>query len=179
MVKSLGLFLFFALVTMATQGQSFYDLSFHDMDGNLIETARMAKKKSLFIVLPSNSDDSLNSQLKKFAEQHGGNINIIGLLSSEEGFNSNNKSSVNRRFGSLPIILTEIMTIRKSVGKDQSPLLQWLTDKSKNNLSDKQADKSGVKFFVSETGRLFGVFGRDTSLQSAIIEKLMSIANVK
>ncbi len=67
MKKALIIFSLSVFVFNITNSQTIYSLAVNDVDGNPIEMSRMTKKKTLFIVLPSGTDDTLDTQITKFA----------------------------------------------------------------------------------------------------------------
>ncbi len=166
--------LIIAVFLIVTTGfsQTFYDLPVKDIDGNAINLKKYMGKKILFLILPLKSSDSLLIQLDSFLVRHAGKIDVIGILSSEDGFNSTDKTNVKQLYRERGILITEAMNTRK--GQDQSPLLQWLTDRKKNNHFDMDAKGIGHKFFVSETGRLYAVMPRRASLTYPMMDRIVN-----
>lgn len=70
------------------------------------------------------------------------------------------------------IIITEGLNAKK--GSDQSPLLQWLTDKESNKRFNNDIRGIGYKFFVDEGGRLYAVIGPEIPLGNPIFAKILS-----
>lgn len=162
------------ILLLATTGysQALYDLPVKDIDGNAINLKKYIGKKILFLVVPVKRTDSLLIQLDSFLVQYSSKINVIGILSNEDGYRPDTKSTLKQLYANKGIVLTEAMNIRK--GQDQSPLLQWLTDRSKNHHFDMDAKGIGQKFFVSETGRLFAVMPRQADLNYPMMSRIVN-----
>lgn len=170
------IFLVFVSVTLLfliAGGQSFYQLNFKNINGDAIPASSFAAKKVLFIILPLHPVDSNFSQLKAFKKRYGDSVQVVGVLSFEDGFQSGNASVIKNLYSNMGIILTEGMYTKKTSGNNQSPLMKWLTDKNKNMHFDMDAKGIGQKFFVSQVGRLYAVISPQTSLASPIIEKIV------
>jgi hypothetical protein len=73
----------------------------------------------------------------------------------------------------MGIVLTEGMYTKKTSGKNQSALMQWLTDRTKNTHFDMDSWGIGHKFFVNSKGRLYAVMPPQTSLQHPIIQNIV------
>ena len=156
----------------ASLGQNFYDLPIKDIAGNTIELKNYLGKKIMFLIVPLSSNDSLLMQLDSFLVQYEGKIQVIGMLSKEEGYTEAQKISVVELYRNRNLLLTEGMKTRK--GPEQAPLMQWLTDRRKNNHFDMDAQGIGHKFFVSETGRLFAVMPRRVSLTNPMMRRIIN-----
>jgi glutathione peroxidase len=163
-----------AIFLLATTGfsQLLYEIPVKDIEGNNINLKTYMGKKILFLIVPLNSDDSVLIQLDSFLIKYSGKIKVIGILSAEDGYSPVKKTSIKQLYNSRGIVLTEVMKTRK--GQSQQPLMQWLTNRSKNNHFDMDAMGIGHKFFVSETGRLFAVLPPRASLTYPMISRIVN-----
>jgi glutathione peroxidase len=153
--------------------QSLYSIAINDVSGNSAAMQSLARKKTMFIVLPVEVNDPLHKQLISFSDQYGDTINIVGILSVEDGHQKNSNEAIKNLYAQTRVLLTEPMHVRKLSASKQSELLQWLTDRNKNHHSDRDAAHTGMKFFVDETGRLYAVMSNVTGLQSPIISRIV------
>lgn len=139
--------------------QSIYSIGFNDIDGNNISIAQYQNKKVLFLIAPISTTDSLLIDgIISFKDHFGDSIQLVGIMSVEDGYSSANRQSIKELYQSrgINILLTEGMYTRKSSGAGQSALLQWLTDKEDNKRFNTDASGIGHKFFVSRMGKLLG-----------------------
>jgi glutathione peroxidase-family protein len=111
-----------------------------------------------------------------FCKKYKDSAVIIGIPSLEDGYTEGNKAVVKKRLNSNKVcfLLTEAMTTRKASGAQQSPLMQWLTNKDLNTHFDQDAKGAGHKFFVDETGELYGVMPPAAPLSHPIFDRIMS-----
>ncbi len=161
------------IIAGVLQAQNFYQLPVRTIDGDTIRLSEHAGKKILFTLLPLSQQDSIYQQVLDFRSRYGDTVVVIGILSGEDGYSTSAASSVRSLYAGTGIILTEGMQTRKSSGSSQSPLLQWLTDKSKNQHYDMDATGIGHKFFVSGAGRLFASLSKQSSFHSPIINRIV------
>ena len=174
-MKKTSFFIFlFSVVCTLSYAQSIYSISLKNIDGDSVSLEQYSGKKVLFIVLPLNNTDSLFSQITRFQSRYGDSLRVIGLLSREDGYQEAHKPAVKAMYAGWNILLTEGLNTKKASGKDQSPLMQWLTDRTKNLHFDMDCRGVGQKFFVSESGGLYAVLGPRTSLDLPIIDKIVS-----
>lgn len=163
----------FLCLLVSVKAQSIYELTIKSVKGDSISIKQFAGKKTLFIIVPLSKQDSVYNQMRKFKERYKDSVNIVGILSIDDGYKSGQSNSIKTMFDELGIVLTEGMYTRKKEGSKQSVLLQWLTDKNKNRHYNNDASGIGTKFFISETGRLFAVLPPQASLQNQIIDRIV------
>lgn len=172
MEKIASIFVFLVFFISA-KTQSIYDLNFKSISGDSISIKQFAGKKTMFIIVPLNKQDSVYDQLHTFKQRYKDSVNIIGIVSIDDGYNSGQANSISKMFAEFGIVLTEGLFTRKKEGSKQSVLLQWLTDKNKNHHFNNDADGVGTKFFISETGRLFAVLPPQASLRNPVIDRIV------
>lgn len=155
--------------------QSVYSLAFNDIDGKTSSLQPYAGKKILVIVLSGITPDSIASQVRAFKSHYGSSVQVIGVLSAEDGVTEADKVRLRQSFSGIDIVLTGILRTHK--GNQQSLLLQWLTNRKENTHFDRDVTGSGQKFFISENGKLYAVIGPEKRLDAPIIAKIVK-ANV-
>jgi glutathione peroxidase len=153
--------------------QSFNQLSFRKLNGDTVWTSSYAGKKVMFYIAPLSQSDSAFIQLQAFKARYGDTVQIVGILSIEDGFQNSNASSIEAMYAGIGIVLTEGMYTKKQSGANQSSLMKWLTDKNMNRHFNMDAKGIGHKFFVGEGGRLFGVMPPPVSLSASIINTIV------
>lgn len=173
MKKNSIIFIAALFITGYSIGQNFSQLSFLTINGDTVQLNSFAGKKTLFFIAALNQSDLAFAQLQAFKSRYLDTVRIVGVMSYEDGYQSSNASSIQSMYNSMGIILTGGMYTKKSAGSNQSSLMKWLTDKTKNMHFDNDSNGIGQKFFVTESGRLFAVMPGQTSLQNPIIDKIV------
>jgi glutathione peroxidase-family protein len=176
-MKNYFLFVFFLLICSGASSQSVHAISFRNVDGDTIRLSNYNGKKILFTLLAMSQQDSVFQQVKDFKSRYGDTIVVIGILSIEDGYSQSNATAIKSMYAGTGIILSEGMYSRKVSGSSQSVLMQWLTDKTKNQHYDMDASGVGHKFFVSGTGKLFASLSKQSSFQSPIINRIVHSNN--
>ncbi|OQP66425.1 hypothetical protein A3860_13110 [Niastella vici] len=157
--------------TYTADCQRIYDHSFRDINGKNVRLKDFTGKKLLFIILPVSAVDSVAAQLKSFVAIYGDRVQVIGVLSQEDGYSKGMKADIKAIYQNTGILVTDMMGSRK--GNNQSPLMKWLTNKNENGHFNMDAKGPGQKFFVNEQGRLYAVLGQ-LSLSSPFINKIVN-----
>jgi hypothetical protein len=140
---------------------SIYDLSFITPDSTTIALQTYAGHKICFVIAPL-TDDSMLQQLKAQVDT---SFIMIGIVSTPT-------DSLQALYEGSGIILTAPMNIYK--GDGQSPLMQWLTDYTKNGLFNEDATGVGQRFFVSENGRLYALLSKETPVNDPVVQQVLS-----
>lgn len=157
--------------------KTIFTIKVRDVDGNQLNLSKYRGKKMVFIILSGKENDSMLTQLSSFQNRYKDSAAVIGILSLEDGYSSEDKMNVIKTFkATVPaVLLTEGMyTRRTSAG--QSELMQWLTHKEKNFHFDGDIAGAGHKFFIDEAGVLYGVIGPRAPLTNPIFQRIMSKA---
>lgn len=173
MKRRSSLFILLMAFPVMLMAQSIFDQTVRTLQGDSVGLSRLAGKKTLFIIVPLTGEHAVYQQLQSFKVRYADSVNIVGILSFEDGFSAALSDTIITMYSGIDILLTEGMYTRKAAGEDQSPLMQWLTDKNKNYHFSNDAAGAGSKFFISEGGRLFAVLGPQVSLQSSLIERVI------
>ena len=135
-------------------------------------------KKVMFIIAPLQSSDSnMIQQFRVFHDRFGDSVQIIGVMSIEDGFSSANSATIKALYDSnginIPIVLTSGMYTKKSSGASQSPLMKWLTEIDLNDVYDVESKGIGDKYFINKLGKLYGLSFPDNSLLSANVSWIL------
>jgi hypothetical protein len=169
-MKQLYLFILASLYAMAGQAQTLGYIQ--NVQHQAVRMDTMDGRKLLIVLLPTQPDTNTAGQILRFQARHGQQIRIIGVLAPGTGAlvgaNSSNAYSLLSAGG---ILLTEGMAATDSVGGPRSGLLQYLSRKNSNRQTDPNVE--GGKYFISETGRLFGMLDRKGSLDYPVADYLV------
>ena len=167
-----------AIYSFALPPKSIYRIRFKDIDGNVVNMNSYRGKKLMVVTIPYNETDTAAlNQLTRFYQKYRDSINIIGVLSIEDGYRDRDKNAVrsiyqvNRK---MDVLLTEAMRTRKGQDSTQSSLMRWLTVKEDNLHFNQDVLGIGQKFFIDESGDLYAVLGPEVSFNHTIIEKLLN-----
>ena len=153
--------------------QDYFQLSFKKLNGDTENVNSYGGKKTMYIILPLSQTDTVFTQLQAFKNRYQDSIRIIGILSIEDGFEASSASNIQTMYKGMGIIISEGMKTKKVSGANQSALMKWLTNKTKNSHFDMDAGGIGHKFFVNESGRLFAVLPGQASLNTPVIDKIV------
>lgn len=172
-MKKLFLLSLISLLCYGTNAQSVFEYRLNTLSGDSLPISQFVGKKTMFIVLPLSQQDVVFQQLQSFKNRYTDSVQIVGIVSKEDGYQSSQKSAMLSLYATMGIILTEPVYTRKASGTNQAPLLQWLTQKEKNRHFNNDATGIGTKFFVSEGGRLYAVLPPQASLQMPLIDRIV------
>lgn len=135
--------------------QSIFDIKFKTIDGE--ETSLNPYKGKKIIIVNTASKCGLTPQyedLEKLYQQYKDkNLVIIGFpannfMGQEPGNNSEIKAFCTKNYGvSFPMM--EKISVK---GDDMHPVYQWLTQKSKNGVSDNEVKWNFQKYLIDENG---------------------------
>jgi len=176
-MKKLILQLFVLIMLVGDiKAQTVHDISIKSITGDMINLKQYVGKKIMFILLPFDSNDSTYKQLASFQDLYQNLITVIGIPSVEDGYKQTDAVSLNFLYKNSGIILTEGMMTQKTSGTNQSLLMQWLTDRTKNQHFNNDAVGVGSKFFISETGILYAALPPKASLESRIVDRAVHAA---
>ena len=157
----------------------FYELPLSNMNNETVNLQHFRGKRVMIVLLPLSSDDSLSitpAQITALAVQQKDSLVIIGVPGVEMGYTDANKGQVKALYAKEPsnFILASGMKVSKSSGQNQSVLFQWLTDITRNNFFDKDAQERGQKYFVNKYGHLYAVMGAHVKLSNPVMGKILS-----
>ena len=142
------------------EGKTLYDFTVKDIDGKDFRLSSLKGKKVLIVNVASKC--GLTPQYEQLQElyekyQHL-NFTIIGFpannfLGQEPGSNHEIKEFCTANYG-VTFPMMEKISVK---GKNQAPLYQWLTKKSKNGVLDQKVTWNFQKFLIDEEGHLVDV----------------------
>lgn len=150
--------------------QDIYGQTCMDIEGNLIRMQDFKGKRLVFIIL-SSKEDTLTTSINNFMATHDTSVQVIGILSREDGANEGKRKAIKMLYRSK-ILLTEPMNTKK--GGNQSGLLKWLTNRSQNHHFDMDVKGAGHKFLINRQGVLKAVLSPEVSLNAPIISRILS-----
>lgn len=157
-MKKLSLILIFILpFTILGLGQSFYDFTVTDIDGNDFSMTQLKGKKVMVVNVASKCGytpqyEGLQALYEKYKDK---NFIIIGFpannfLKQEPGSNEEIKSFCTLEYG-----VTFPMMAKISVkGNDMAPIYEWLTEEELNKKTDSSVKWNFQKYLISADGQL-------------------------
>ena len=150
-------FLAISLIMIYAQTNSIHQFKVKDINGQNFDLSTLKGKKVLVVNVASKC--GLTPQYEQLQELYDKykdtGFTIVGFpannfLNQEPGSNSEIKAFCTENYG-----VTFLMMDKISVkGKDQSPIYQWLTEKSKNGVLDSEVSWNFQKYMIDEDGKL-------------------------
>ena len=174
-----GILIFILLLLgSALRSQSLHSEKIITVDGDTINLAVYSGKKIVFVVAPLFARDSLRiREVKKFQEKYKDSLQVIGIVSREDGYLDSNKSFVKSLYATTGtgIILSAPMYTRKAAGSNQSALMKWLTKKTINNFIDTDCQGIFQTFFINTNGKLYATLFPAIPLSSIIVKRTVEL----
>lgn len=159
--------------------ESIYSYSVSKIEGGNQSLSAFEGKKILIVTLPlqqTAAADSFLFALDTLASAHSSNLVVIATPSYEDGYTPSQKNQLKNwyrsQLGSY-IVVTDGLHTRKTSGSQQHGLFQWLTDVNKNEVFDMDITGEEWKFFVRETGVLYGALLPQTRIWSNSVQKTL------
>jgi glutathione peroxidase len=177
------LFLILLSLGVATvQSQtSFYDFTVKTLEGEPFELSSLRGKKVMVVNTASKCGLTPQyEQLQAIYEQYGGDdFEIIGFPANNFMNQEPGTAEEIAEFCQVNYGVTFPMMEKISVkGDDQHPLYQWLTQKSKNGVTESKVQWNFQKYLIGPDGRLEKVIPPKTKPDdSEIIDWITSGAN--
>ncbi len=141
-------------------GQSFYDFTVKDINGDDFSFAELKGKKVMIVNTASKCGltgqyENLESVYKEYG---GENFEIIGFpannfMSQEPGTEAEIKDFCEKNYG----VTFRMMSKISVKGNDIHPLYHWLTSKDLNNFEDSSVSWNFQKYLIDEEGKLVKV----------------------
>ena len=166
-------FLAISLIMIYAQTNSIHQFKVKDINGQNFDMSSLKGKKVLVVNVASKC--GLTPQYEQLQELYDKykdtGFTIVGFpannfLNQEPGSNSEIKAFCTENYG-----VTFLMMDKISVkGKDQSPIYQWLTEKSKNGVLDSEVSWNFQKYMIDEDGKLVDFVA---SKQSPMSDKII------
>ncbi len=173
----IGIFILCISVGFAVK-EDIYSISIKAIDGQTIPLSKYQGKKMMFVILPVSEEDTTIQvkELKHLMKQYDSSLLIVGVLAEEFGYSSKNNKKLKKLYEQATgnFILTEGMRVKKDSSQQQTALFRWLTDRKQNRHFQDDVRGVGHKFFVDETGELYGVMGPEIRLTHPVISRILS-----
>lgn len=145
---------------LAEPTESIYSIKINSLDGNNLNLNDFKGKKILFVNVASKCGFTPQyEELQKLYEKYMDQLVIIGVPCNQFGMQEPGSSSEIAEFCSKNYGVTFPITEKVKVkGSEQHALYSWLTQKSKNGVTDSSVKWNFQKYLVSEEGHLIGVY---------------------
>ena len=141
--------------------ESFYTLSVKLNNGSQLNFGDLKGKKVLLVNTASDCGFTPQyDELEKLYEQDKDKLTIIGFPANDFKQQERGSDEEIARFCKLNFGVTFPLARKGSVlkGKDQQPVFEWLTNKSKNGWNNKQPSWNFSKYLINEQGILIDYF---------------------
>ena len=160
------------------QTNSIYQFKVKDIDGKTFDMASLKGKKVLIVNVASKCGFTPQyEQLQELYDTYkDSGFTIIGFPANnfknqEPGSNSDIKAFCTLNYGVTFPMMDKVST----KGDDQSPIYQWLTEKSKNGVLDAEVSWNFQKFMIDENGRLIDfVSPKESPMSEKILKWIKS-----
>ena len=155
--------------------ESIYKVKINALNGSELDLNQYKGKKILFVNVASKCGFTPQYEdLQSLHDQYGDKLAIVGVPCNQFGMQEPGSSKEIASFCQKNYGVTFQMTEKVNVkGKDQHPLYQWLTMKSKNGAQDSDVKWNFQKYLVDEEGQLVEIYSsRVNPLDEQITSKL-------
>jgi glutathione peroxidase len=139
---------------------AFYSFQVNSLEGKEVDLSQFKGKKVLVVNVASECGNTPQyGELQKLYEKHGDKVTILGFPANnfggqEPGSNEEIAAFCEKNYGvSFPMF--EKISVK---GEDQHPLYQWLSDKSRNGVTDEVPSWNFCKYLLDEQGQLVAFF---------------------
>ena len=174
----LSIFVIFSLIMLKAQTNSIHQFKVKDINGEVFNMSSLKGKKVLIVNVASKC--GLTPQYEQLQELYDkykdrGFI-IIGFpandfANQEPGSISEIKAFCTENYG----VTFPMMDKLSTKGKDQAPIYEWLTNKSKNGVMDSKVSWNFQKYMIDEAGKLVDfVSPKESPMSEKIIKWLES-----
>jgi len=132
---------------------SFYDLTIKDIEGKEMDMGALSGRKVLLVNVASAC--GYTPQYKQLQEMHAQfpEINIIGMPCNDFGNQEPGTREEIQTFCSVNYGVQFRLTEKLKIVSDPHPLIQWLTQKELNGVTDAEIKWNFSKFVVNEEDR--------------------------
>lgn len=157
-MKKLSFLFFLSLVATISFGQtSLHDFTVKDIEGEDFDLGQLKGKKVLVVNTASKCGLTPQYELLQelYEEYRGDDFTIIGFPANnfadqEPGSNEDIAEFCQKNYG----VTFPMMSKISIKGDDMAPVYQWLTQKSKNGVSDSEVQWNFQKYMIDEDGHL-------------------------
>ncbi|MCB9056135.1 MAG: hypothetical protein H6549_09765 [Chitinophagales bacterium] len=161
--------------------ESIYSYTVPKIEGGNQPLSELEGKKILVVTLPlqqNGAADSFLYSLDTLATAHISNLKVIATPSYEDGFTPSQRNQLKQWYRSKlgnDILITDGLKTRKISGNQQHALFKWLTDVTKNEVFDMDISGPEYKFFVKETGQLYGLLKPHSRVWGQAVQKTLAL----
>jgi len=154
---------------------SIYNIKINALNGELIQLSDYKDKYILFVNVASKCGfTGQYEDLQKLYETYKDKLMVIGVPCNQFGGQEPGSSSEIQTFCKVNYGVTFLMTEKIDVkGKNQHPLYQWLTQKSKNGNSSSSVKWNFQKYLIGKNGHLLNYYYSATKPLSNKITKYL------
>ena len=174
-LKFIKFFLFCLLACFSHEGKSqrLMEQTVATFAGSMVKMSDFGGRRLLVIILPVDPADSIFQQVKSFCVTHKDSVQVIGVLSEEDGASVANSVNITKMYGDIPALLVLAKGYTRKSAPQQMALFRWLTHKEENYRYDMDVSGVGQKFFIDRAARLTAVLPPQVSLQSLIVARAL------
>lgn len=173
-----GIFILFSLIMIQAQTNSIHQFKVKDINGEEFDMSSLKGKKVLIVNVASKCGltpqyEQLQELYDKYKDR---NFIIIGFpandfANQEPGTTSEIKAFCTENYG----VTFPMMDKLSTKGKDQAPIYEWLTHKSKNGVLDSKVSWNFQKYMIDEAGKLVDfVSPKESPMSEKIIKWIVS-----
>lgn len=152
--------LILSFLSFSVMGQSIYDYSFIDINGDTVSLSQFKGKKILFVNVASECVYTKQyEQLQELHEAYKENLVIIGFpcnqfLKQEKGSEGEINSFCRKNYG-VEFLMASKVNVK---GKNIHPIYLWLRKKKLNGVKNSHVGWNFNKFLVDEKGNWIAHF---------------------
>jgi glutathione peroxidase len=157
------------------QHTSIYSIICTKADGTTLQLRNYKGKKTLFVLLPLADDTTFYRELAVFQQKYQDSINIIGIPVAEIGFDSEKVRAITTSIVKSNTVVLDVVITDTVAGKP-APLMEWLTQKEKNDHFQVNKVVGGQKYFVDERGTLYAVMGPKVPFTAPVMDRIVQRA---
>lgn len=150
-------FLMFSIIMVNAQVNSIHQYKVKDINGDIFDMSSLKGKKVLLVNVASKCGLTPQyEQLQELYDKYKENGFVVvgfpanNFKNQEPGSRSEIMAFCTENYGVTFPMMDKVST----KGDDQSPIYQWLTQKSKNGVKDSEVAWNFQKYMIDEEGRL-------------------------